>query len=261
MSGAFRERYGEWALVTGASSGIGLAVARELAARGLKVAISARTRTALEVLSAELKQQHGAESLVLALDLSRPGAGTELASALSAYSVGLVVNAAGFGTGGEFLDHRLEDECEMVDVNCRAVLELSHLFGRRFAEQRRGGLILFSSLVSYQGVPFAANYAATKAYVQSLGEALAEELAPRGVDVLTVAPGPVMTGFGARAGMTMRQSDQPAAVAAEIVRALGKSSWVTPGGRGKFLTAVLSTAPRFLRVKIMKGVMKSMTDT
>jgi short-subunit dehydrogenase len=261
MSGGFRDRYGEWALVTGASSGIGLAVARELAARGLKVALAARTRSALEALSSEFKQQHGVESLVLPIDLSRPGSGTELATALSGHSVGLVVNAAGFGTGGEFLGHRLEDACEMVDVNCRAVLELTHSFGRRFAEQRRGGLILFSSLVAFQGVPFAANYAATKAYVQSLGEALAEELAPKGVDVLTVAPGPVMSGFGARAGMTMRRSDQPAAVAAEIVRALGKSSRITPGSRGKFLTAALSTAPRFLRVKIMKGVMKSMTDT
>ena len=104
--------------------------------------------------------------------------------------VGLLVAAAGFGTSGPFLDSDLTQELEMLDVNCRALLSQSLHFGRRFAERGRGGLILLASLVGFQGAPFSANYAATKAYVQSLAEALHVELALRGVDVLASAPGP-----------------------------------------------------------------------
>lgn len=101
----------------------------------------------------------------------------------TALDIGLLVASAGFGTSGPFVDSDLESELEMIDVNCRAVAALGHHFGRRFANQRRGGMILMSSLVAFQGVPRAANYAATKAYVQSLAEGLRIELAPFGVDV------------------------------------------------------------------------------
>jgi NADP-dependent 3-hydroxy acid dehydrogenase YdfG len=117
--------------------------------------------------------------------------------------VGLLVAAAGFGTSGPFLDSDLTQELVMLDVNCRALLWQSLHFGRRFAERGRGGLIFLASLVGFQGTPFSANYAATKAYVQSLAEALHVEFAVRGVDVLASAPGPVQSVFAARAGMCM----------------------------------------------------------
>jgi hypothetical protein len=253
MKDSLRDRYGDWAIVTGASSGIGREMALQLAARGLKPILVARSASALEALAAQT------QGLALPLDLSAPHAPSELLERLSDRKVGLLVNAAGFGSGGAWIQSRLPDELSMLDVNCRAVLELSHFFARQFAAQRRGGIVLLSSIVSYQGVPFSANYAATKAYIQSLGEALAEELAPYGVDVLTAAPGPTASGFAARAGMVMKDADSSARVAAEIVSALGRRSRVVPGARGKFLTAALSTAPRFLRVKIMKAIMQGMT--
>jgi hypothetical protein len=139
------------------------------------------------------------------------------------------------------------------------VLELTHGFARRFAAQSRGGIVLFSSIVATQGVPRSANYAATKAYVHSLAEALAEELAPHGVDVLASAPGPTESGFARRAGMTMANAESPVRVAQETLAALGRRRRVVPGGLAKLLTASLAVTPRFLRVQIMKQVMKSMT--
>ncbi len=171
-------RYGPWAVVTGASSGIGREMALQLAGAGLNVVLVARDRDALDALASEIEARHGVEARVTAADLAtRSGVGaTEEAS--QHLDVGLLVAAAGFGTSGRFLDAEGEQECEMLDVNCRAVLLQSLHFGRRFAQQGRGGMVLMGSLVGFQGVPRAAHYAATKAYVQSLAEALHVELAP-----------------------------------------------------------------------------------
>ncbi len=259
MKSSWRARYGEWAVVTGASSGIGLEISRLLAARELNLVLTARRAGVLDDLARQLQAQHPIAVQTLPLDLAQPSASAELLDTVSDRSVGLLVNSAGFGSGGLFLSTDPREESAMVDVNCRAVVELCHGFAQRMVAQRRGGIVLLSSIVSYQGVPFAATYAATKAFVQSFGEALAAELAPHSIDVLLAAPGPVASGFGARARMNLKHPASAATVASEIVSALGRRSAVVPGWNGKILTAALSTAPRFLRVKIMKSVMKSMT--
>jgi hypothetical protein len=115
-------------------------------------------------------------------------------------------------------------------------------------------------MVAFQGVPYSANYAATKAYVQSLGEALAEELRPHGVDVLAAAPGPVASGFGQRANMKMNMSLTPQQVGIPILKALGRNTTVLPGFLTKFLVYSLRTVPRWGKVKIMKIVMGGMTE-
>lgn len=249
------QRYGPWAVVTGASSGIGREVAFQLAGAGLSLVLVARRESEL----AELARKLPVDTLVIPLDLAAPGAPASLLARTAALPVGLLVNGAGFGSGGAFLDTDPAAESQMVDVNCRAVLELTHGFARRFAAQNRGGIVLFSSIVATQGVPRSANYAATKAYVHSLAEALAEELAPHGVDVLASAPGPTESGFARRAGMTMANAESPVRVAQETLAALGRRRRVVPGGLAKLLTASLAVTPRFLRVQIMKQVMKSMT--
>ncbi|MFO0005036.1 MAG: SDR family NAD(P)-dependent oxidoreductase, partial [bacterium] len=133
------------------------------------------------------------------MDLAPAGAGQRLAAAVADLDVGLVVLAAGFGTSGPFVDAPLGPELEMIDLNCRSVAELCHALGPRLLARGRGGLVLLSSLVAFQGVPRAANYAATKAWVQAFAEGLRGEGGPRGVDVLAVAPGRVRGGFAARA--------------------------------------------------------------
>jgi short-subunit dehydrogenase len=255
----FQTQYGKWAVVTGASSGIGRAMATELAAKGLNLLLVARRPAELEQVAKYLSARHGVETRMLAADLATAPALTQIESETKDLDIGLLVAAAGFGTAGNFLDAKMEDELAMLDVNCRAVMQLSLHFGKRFAERGRGGLILFGSLVGYQGTPHAAHYAATKAYVQTLAEALHVELAPKGVDVLSSAPGPVKSGFGARADMKMGAAEKPETVARVTLNALGKKMTVTPGALSKFLTWSLMTAPRSLRVRIMGQIMGGMT--
>lgn len=255
----FKAHYGQWAVVTGASSGIGRAVAVELAAIGLNVVLVARRAAELETLATELSDQHGVQTRVLSADLESLANIETVVAETRDLDVGLLVAAAGFGTAGSFLDSSIEEEFAMLDVNCRAVLALSLHFGRRLAQRGRGGLILFGSLVGFQGTPRAAHYAATKAYVQTLSEALHLELAAQGVDVLASAPGPVQSGFAERARMQMGAAETPDTVARATLSALGKKMTVTPGKLSKLLTWSLITAPRGLRVRIMGKIMGGMT--
>ena len=252
----FHTRYGPWAVVTGASSGIGRAFADELARRGLALVLVARRDDALRRLAATLPT----ETHIVATDL---GADTGLAAVENATAdldVGLLVASAGFGTSGSFIDSALDDELDMLAVNGRAGLHQAHYFGRRFAERGRGGIVLLGSLVGFQGTPNAAHYAATKAYVQTLGEALHVELAPRGVDVVVSAPGPVRTGFADRADLRMGAALRPEEVVGPTLAGLGRKQTVRPGLLTKVLTAGLATVPRWAKVHVMDRVMGGMTQ-
>ncbi|KRE29245.1 short-chain dehydrogenase [Mycobacterium sp. Soil538] len=255
------DRYGPWALVTGASDGIGLETARHLAASGVNVVLAARREPALRALAEDLERSHQVQTRVVAVDLSRPGAAAEVAEACAGVDVGLVVLAAGFGAAGPFLESPLATATEMIGVNVTAVTVLAHVMGGRLAARGRGGIILFGSLLGWQGVPGQATYAATKAYVQALAEGLHSELADRGVDVVSVAPGPVHTGFAARAGMTMRSATAPDVVAAGALRKLGRGVTVVPGVQGRLLTLALAPLPRRFRTAILGRVVAGMADT
>lgn len=257
--GAFRARYGRWAVVTGASDGIGRAIASSLAARGMDVVLVARREAQLHALAQDLGAAWGVETKVLAVDLGEPEAAATVARETSELDVGLLVAAAGFGTSGAFVDASIDFELAMIDVNCRAVAALSHAFARRFAAQARGGIVLMSSLLAFQGVPRAANYAATKAYVQALAEGLHEELAPLGVDVVASAPGPIHSGFAARADMKMAMAQTPDVVAEATLDALGRWTTVRPGWLSKLLEVSLAVLPRWGRVRVMALVMGGMT--
>jgi uncharacterized protein len=252
-------RYGPWAVVTGASSGIGQAIALKLAELRLNLVLVARNRGRLEEMATDLTARYGIEVHVVDLDLGLETSVERLDTATRDLDVGLLVAAAGFGTSGAFLEADLEQELEMLNVNCRALLGLSWYFGQRLAKRGGGGLLLMSSIVGFQGMPFAAHYAATKAYVQALAEGLAVELAPLGIDVLAAAPGPTHSGFASRAGMKMGAGLQPQEIAEPILAALGRRSTVLPGLLSKLLTYSLMPLPRWARVRIMGGVMKSMT--
>ncbi len=147
----------------------------------------------------------------------------------------------------------------MIDVNCRAVTAMSYHFGKRFVQRGRGGLVLMSSLLAFQGVPRAGNYAATKAFIQTLAEALRIELAPAGVDVIASAPGPTQSGFADRANMRMSMAATPEVVAAATLKSLGHKTTVRPGFLSKFLEFSLSMLPRWGRVRVLGLVMGGMT--
>jgi short-subunit dehydrogenase len=254
-------RYGPTALVTGASSGIGRAFAEELAALGFDLVLVARREDRLVDLARSLESAHGVRADPVVADLAGPEGVARVLNAVRDRELGLVVCSAGFGTSGPFIEGRLEEECSMLEVNCRSLMTLAWHFGRRFAAQGRGGIVLLSSLVGFQGVPRAAHYAATKAYVQALAEGLHHELRPLGVSVLACAPGPIHSGFAARAGMTMGFAQRPNVVAAATLAALGRRSTVRPGWLSKALEYSLKLLPRSGRVRMMAVVMRGMTPS
>lgn len=254
-----RERYGPWAVVTGASSGIGKGLAVELARCGLSVAIVARRADALEELAQELHLLGAPQVRSIPADLSTDEGIAKVESETTSLDAGLLIASAGFGTSGDFLNSPVAAELDMLAVNCRALLALSHSFGQRFVQRGSGGLVLLGSIVGFQGVPRAAHYAATKAYVQSLAEGLHHELAARNVDVLSSAPGPTASGFAERANMRMGSAMRAADLAEPTLRALGRKPTVLPGTLTKLLVFSLSTLPRALRVRVMAMVMGGMT--
>ena len=253
-----KEGFGPVALITGASDGIGRAFAEALAAQGFDLVLVARREAVLRELSRELTERHGVTVEIIPADLAAPDATAGILRQTAEKPVGLVVAAAGFGSIGPFLDLPVDVETNMVDVNCRAVVQLTHGLAQRMAAQGRGGIILFGSLLGFQGVPGSATYAATKGFVQGFAEALAVELRPQGISVLSVAPGPVGTGFAARAGMHMSKADTPQTVARAALAALPKGGTLRPGFMGKLLGWSLAPLPRWGRVRVLGQVMKGM---
>lgn len=252
-------KYGPWAVVTGASEGIGREMASCLAEAGLNLLLVARRQSVLDEIADDLTKRYDIETRIISADLAKHDDVERVIDSTDTLNIGVLVACAGFGTSGRLINSSLEQELNMLDVNCRAVLALSHAFGRRFAKQQRGGIVLMSSLLAFQGVPRAANYAATKAYVQTLGEGLRLELAPSNIDVLVSAPGPVKSGFADRADMRMSMALGPKVVARETLDALGRKTTVRPGWLSKLLEGSFTGLPRGARAWILGQVMKGMT--
>jgi uncharacterized protein len=186
-----------FALVTGASSGIGESFARALAAREYNLVLVARSLDKLMALAEELRTRHGVDARAVDFDLSLPDAAQLLHSRLrqDTLPIQLLINNAGFGGRGEFWNLPLDRQIEMFRLNVQTVVELTHLLLPSLLESRKGGIVNVSSITGFQPVPFAALYAATKAFVTSFSMALAEELRPYGIPVVTLCPGGTRTHF------------------------------------------------------------------
>jgi short-subunit dehydrogenase len=185
----FTDRYGPVALVTGASSGIGRSFAKLLAAQGLDLIVVARRSQRLDELGRELAAAHGIKVTVLQVDLTDAAAAQRIVDAAETVDVGLLVSNAGFGLKGPFEAGAPQTLTDMMMVNCLAPMMLARGFVPRLRSRGKGGLIFTSSVEGLIGVPFSTAYAATKAFVNSLGEGLWGEMAPDGIDVLTLCPG------------------------------------------------------------------------
>jgi short-subunit dehydrogenase len=192
---------GKWALVTGASAGIGAALARELARSGAKLILTARRKERLEDLAAELTAQ-GTEVRIVLADLTEPDAPQAIydATAAAGLAVEVLINNAGLGQYGEFASTNLDQELSQVRVNCEAVVHLSRLFVPAMVERRRGWVMVVSSVASFQPLPFLSTYAATKVFDRFFALGLAEEVAPYGVKVSALCPGPTESEFFVVAG-------------------------------------------------------------
>jgi len=185
--------FGPWAIVTGASSGIGKEFASQLAANGLNVVLVARRISILEETGRDLAREFGVRYRAVQADLADDIFLEKVAAATDDLDVGLVVSNAGVSANREFLAAKPASLLESVQLNVVAHLRLTHHYGNRLAKRGRGGLLLVSSLMGLQGVPYMADYAAGKAFILSLGEALHRELERRGVRVTVLLPGPVDT--------------------------------------------------------------------
>lgn len=184
-------------LITGASSGIGEAFARRLAAEKHDLILVARSGDRLNAICAELATKHHVQCHAIESDLTSPGAPLKIFDATRAngWEVDWLINNAGFGSSGDFVKLDLHRELQMVDLNIKALVELTHLYLQEMRERRRGTIINVSSAAGFQPIPFMATYAATKAFVSSFSEAVAEENRPFGIHVLALCPGSTKTNF------------------------------------------------------------------
>jgi hypothetical protein len=187
---------GKWALITGASAGIGTALARELASHGAKLILTARRKDRLESLAAELTAK-GIEVRTVVADLNDPAAPQQIYDATegAGLAVDILVNNAGLGQFGVFAQSEIEQELSQVRVNCEAVVRLTRLFVPRMVERKRGWIMILASTASFQPVPYISTYAATKAFDRMFALGLAEEVARFGVKVTALCPGPTESEF------------------------------------------------------------------
>jgi hypothetical protein len=241
---------GKWALVTGASAGIGLALAEQLAASGANLVLTARRVDRLEALAARLHKEYSIEARTIPADLADPAAPEKLFSATegTGLAIDILINNAGFGYYGEFAKGDSAWQRQMVELNCSAVVDLTHRFLPRMIERRRGYVMIVASTASYQPVAYMATYAATKVFDRFLAEALAHEVAEYGIKVSALCPGPTESEFHEIAG-TRSQFGRGRQSAEEVAR-LGLEGmvrgehWVIPYTGGKAMVFMQRLLPR-----------------
>jgi len=239
-----RERFGPWALVTGASSGIGKEFARQIAASGINVVLVARRDASLADLGRTISQEFDAQYRALAMDLSQEGFIVRLADATRDIDIGLVVSNAGTGNPGEFLKLDRQLLQATLQLNTMAHLDITHHFGAKLAERRRGGLILVGAMGAENGVPCMANDGAAKAYVHSLGEALHYEFKPLGVYVTVLAAGFTNTAVLEKFGldpktMPMKPMSVEQCVSEGLSGLLKNRSRIVPGRMNRIMNALV----------------------
>ena len=248
MQAIEHKKYGPWALVTGASSGIGEEFARQLAANGLNVVLVARRKQVLDNIANELERKHDIKAKTIAVDLSQPEAIDIIDEATKEIEIGLLVNNAAMVVAGALVKTEWTDQMQVIQVDIIAPLQLAHLFGRKMSQRGQGGIIFVASVGGYASLPYMANYMATKAYLVSLGEALHYELKKGGVDVTVLCPGGTKTGAEFRAkGLDGRKLSGESMMVMAVtpvvdsaLKALGQKPTVIPGLVNKIMIFILT---------------------
>jgi short-subunit dehydrogenase len=260
----FADRYGPWAIVAGASEGLGATYAEELASYGLNLFLVARRAELLQSLASELSTKYNIETKIIPLDLSAPDAVDQIAENTKDVEIGLLIYNAAFSAIGSFLERPLEDHIKEINTNAFTPLKLIYLFAEQMLARSRGGIVLMSSLSAFQGSAYISTYAATKAFNIVLAEGLWEEWRERGVDVLVCVSGAVKTPnyvaskpeqTGGLGDMTI----DPDQVVREALNALGKEPYVIPGRINRISSFVMRhLLPRKMAVKFMGRILRKM---
>lgn len=257
-----RSRIGQTALVTGASAGIGRSLANLFAANGYDLVLVARRAPALHELARQLTDRHGVRADAVVADLSEPGAAERLVEHLRAGDVAIdvLVNNAGVGMQGAFTTLPLDRQLAMIALNVTSLTTLTGLLLPDMLARKRGGILNVGSTAGFQPGPFMAVYYATKAYVDSFTEALAEELDGTGLRVTCLAPGPTDSEFAATAGATESALFLGDTMSADAVARLGFEAWqasqplVITGARNKLRQLMVRLLPRRAVRKVVRGL-------
>src|SRR5271156_3150294 len=246
----YREKYGDWALVTGASAGIGLEFARALAREGMSIVLTARREDRLNALATELKEKHRVDTRVVAVDLAANDGADRLADAVADLEIAVLVNNAGFGYAGRFDKLATDRLRSMVVVNCVVPVVLTSRIIPGMVKRGRGAVIIVGSVAGRQPLPLHAVYSATKGFDLLFGEGLWGELRGTGIDALVIEPGPTATEFQAVAGEN---------VVRVALDALGKQPSVISGWFNWVRANAVRMVPRSTAAIIAKRVVEGQT--
>jgi short-subunit dehydrogenase len=233
----FVRKYGEWALITGASKGIGLEFSRQIAAQGLNVVLVARSENSLKQLASSIESDYPVKARIVVADLTEVDGIARLLEATADLDIGLLVNNAGREDSGPFLQIPIDDAIKTIDLNIKVPLQLTQHFAAKMQVRGKGGILIMSSIVAFQGVPNIANYAASKAYDLVFAEGIAAELEPSNIDVLSVNPGFTKSDLSPDInfdGLPVKPMSADAVVKTAL-NDLGKSRVSVPGRVNKFL--------------------------
>lgn len=247
---SFSDKYGPWAVIAGASNGIGLGYAQQFAARGVGVVLVSRKADALEAAAAQVAARHpGARTRVCVADLAAADVADRIVAATEDLDVGALVYNAGAEHGaGVFHERPVDDAMFLVNLNCRGPVLLSHHFARRFVARGSGAIVLMSSMAALAGSGYVAAYSATKAFDINLAEGLAVELRPKGVDAMVVVAGatdtPAFHASGAKVDENVFPLMDPELVAREALDALGTTTFLVAGESNRANYEGMRTLPR-----------------
>ena len=250
-------------LITGASSGIGEVFARRLAEKKHDLVLVARSEKKLHELCDELMLKHKIIAHYVALDLSQPGADARLFAETEkhGFEIDWLINNAGFGSMGDFAELPLERELEMIDLNCRALVALTHRYLPQMRERKRGTIINTSSTISFQPLPFMSTYAASKAFVTAFSEGIAEENRPYGILVMALCPGATETNFFAAAEIAEPFKMKGLQTAEQVVDAAlrgveRKKTRVISGAINKIVAYAATITPNKLITRVIGGAIR-----
>lgn len=260
----FAQTYGPWALVTGASSGLGECYARALAQRGLHLIVTARREERLRTLAEELRTEHGVHVDTVAADLLKPDALGPIEQAIEDRELGLIVCNAGFGASGRFHELDRERQIDMVRLNCEAPVRLLHALCPALIQRGRGGVIMLASTASFQCTPWMSVYGASKAFDLHLAEGLTVELGAHGIDVLSVCPGHTATEFHQVAGVEKAAVGgapaDPVEVVEQSLRKLGRQMTWTHGRRNRWMGFSTRLVPRSISAWAAGKILRKRLD-
>jgi len=258
---SFAAKYGPWALITGASRGLGAEFARQLAAKGLNLVLAARSENQLRESAQALEREYNITVKIITIDLSREDILDTIKKTTDSLEIGLLVNNAGLSTVGPFLNMSTDYLLNQFHTNARAALILTRHFGEKMTANGRGGVIFLSSGSALHGSPFCANYSGTKAYNLMLAESLWAEWKPLGVDALGF-----ITGLTRTPGMEANEPKpnlfvplgRSEKVVSQALKALGKKPSAADGIRNRLGYKIFNLAPRSFSIGILGKSMNAM---